>query len=141
MSISVDRLGFRLSAWLVAFAMMSALSLSDTAYASEETLDNSALNSLALSGIWEAQERDMGYWSWNDDQSVCLRIFGPTDDCADKGTWSVSEGVLCYEIGWWGDVYGHRDNCFTVIDLGDGLYDARFHTEIGSRFITFRVLE
>jgi hypothetical protein len=106
-----------------------------------EALDGSAINELAQDGKWVADD-DWGIWSWAKDGTVCLRLLGPNSDCADKGTWAIDGDVMCYELGWWGESYDMRSNCFTVEALGDGKYEALHHGgAMVSTFIVFSIVE
>ena len=118
------------------------LGLHSTSPSAAQELDGNALGNLALQGTWAAQDKNYGYWSWGEDKSVCFRLFEPKGDCADTGTWTIDDNVMCYELSWWGESYQIRKNCFTVVPLEDGLYDALYHeSAVGSTFIKFEVLE
>jgi hypothetical protein len=106
-----------------------------------QELDGDAIKQLALQGKWVADD-DWGIWSWAKDGTVCLRLLGPNSDCADKGTWAIDGDVMCYELGWWGESYDMRSNCFTVEALGDGKYEALHHGgAMVSTFIVFSIVE
>ncbi len=127
---------------LAILGLMLTFSLLANSPSKAQALDGSAIQKLANQGIWAAEERDMGYWSWSEDDTVCLRIFGPDGDCADTGTWSIDGDVMCYELTWWGEGDGYRINCFTVVALGDDRYEALYHGgAMVSTFIHFKVLE
>jgi len=122
-----------------ALALMLMLLASFSAKA--QALDGNAVNQLALKGSWAAED-DFGFWNWDEDGTVCLRFLDPNSDCADKGTWTIDGDVMCYELGWWGESYGMRSNCFTVKALSDEKYEALYHGgAMVSTFITFSVLE
>jgi len=107
-----------------------------------EVLDGEAIRNLALRGTWAAVPSDWGYWSWSEDNTVCLRVFGPDGDCADTGTWNIDGDVMCYELTWWGESYDIRKNCYTVHPLDGGSYETRYHGgALDSVFITFTVIE
>jgi hypothetical protein len=106
-----------------------------------QALDGSEIRDLALRGVWLAQE-NWGYWSWRDDNSVCLRLFGPDGDCADTGHWAIDGDVMCYELTWWGESYDVRQNCFTVHSKGGFHYETRYHGgALDSVFFSFIVIE
>lgn len=110
--------------------------------AEAEGLDGKALEKLALQGMWEAEHAEYGLWNWNDDGTVCLRVGSKDGECADTGTWSVGDNVLCYELTWWGETAGERKNCFTVQALDDGRFETLFHGGVMvSRMFVFKVLE
>ena len=126
----------------LAVAMFSILTIQPATSAESQALNKDALTKLALQGTWQARH-DYGFWSWGEDNSVCLRLFGLNEDCSDTGTWKIDEDVLCYELTWWGKSYGIRKNCFTVVALDDGRYEALYHNSKldQSVFINFEVLE
>ena len=87
-------------------------------------------------------QNDWGYWSWKKDKSVCIRLIEKNAKCADTGTWTINDNVICYEFTWWGKAYDVRKNCFTVHALGDDHYEALYHGgAMVSTFIKFEVLE
>jgi hypothetical protein len=47
--------------------------------------------------------------------SVCLRLHDSTGDCEDSGSWAVDGDFICYDLEWWGEVYGQRDACINVV--------------------------
>ncbi len=127
---------------LVILGLMLAFGLLANSPSNAQALDGSAIQKLAMQGTWAAEERDMGYWSWSEDNMVCLRLFGPDGDCADTGTWSIDGDVMCYELTWWGEGYQYRINCYTVHALGDGRFEALYHGGVMvSKFITFTVIK
>ena len=99
----------------LAWSLLVSMVLFSGSGAAAEELDGSAVEDLALQGIWAAEEDGYGYWSWNEDRSVCLRLNDPTGDCADTGTWAVDGDFICYELEWWGEAYGQRDACISVV--------------------------
>jgi hypothetical protein len=106
-----------------------------------QALDGSEIRDLALRGAWLAQE-NWGYWSWSDDNSVCLRLFGPDGDCADTGRWTIDGDVMCYALTWWGESYDVRQNCFTVHSKGGFHYETRYHGgALDSVFFSYIVIE
>ena len=122
-------------------ALAVAMSLAGGSPAVAQQLDGPAVQDLALSGTWDA-EGEWGYWTWSADKTVCLRIFGPEDNCADTGTWNIDGDVMCYALTWFGSAYDVRENCYTVRALGDGKYETRYHGgALDSVFITFSVLD
>ena len=124
-------------------AMFSILMVQPATSIEPAVLDSNALTKLALQGTWQPKRGAFGHWSWGEDKSVCHRMFGLKEDCSDTGTWEINDNVLCYELTWWGESYGIRKNCFTVVALDGGRYEALYH---GSKvdhsvFINFEVLE
>ena len=128
--------------YLVSLGWAITLGLLTSTSAVAQALDGAEIKELALGGTWAAEETDMGYWNWSEDDTVCLRVFGAEGDCADTGTWSIDGDVMCYELKWWGQGDGYRINCFTVVALGDDRYEALYHGgAMVSTFIHFAVLE
>jgi len=108
----------------------------------EQELDGSAVEKLALQGTWAAEENSYGYWSWNEDGSVCLRLDEPGGDCADTGTWSIDGNFICYELEWWGEAYGQRDACLSVVAHDGTPYEVLFQGDaLVSTMFHFTVLE
>ena len=106
-----------------------------------QALNGTAVQKLALQGTWLADRMGRHYWSWGADNTVCLRYFNETGDCADTGTWTINGDVMCYELTWWGESYDVRTNCFTVHVLSDDRYEALYHGgAMVSTFIHFGVL-
>ena len=107
-----------------------------------QALNGTALQKLAVQGTWAAEEAELGYWSWKEDNSICLRKIEKSGKCTDTGTWSITGDVLCYKLTWLWKSYGYDDNCFTIQALKDGRYEALFHGgAMVSTFIYFGVLE
>ena len=131
----------RTLAMYLVVAMFSILMIQPATSAEPQALNNNALTKLALQGTW--QTKRFGFWSWGEDNSVCLRLLGLNEDCSDNGTWKIDENVLCYELTWWGNSYQIRKNCFAVVALDGDRYDALFHdSKVDySVFINFEVLE
>ena len=64
----------------VGAALAISLGLLSSSPAFAQTLDGDAIRDLALQGTWTA-ENDFGFWSWSEDNTVCLRkgrVFDPT---------------------------------------------------------------
>ena len=107
--------------------------------ASQE-LEGNALKRLALQGIWEAEHAEYGFWKWNTDGTVCLRVGNKDGKCTDTGSWYVADNVLCYELKWWGNTAGERKNCFTVQPLKDGRFETLFYGALMvSRMFAFKL--
>ena len=98
--------------------------------AAAQELDGSAVEKLALQGIWAAEENGYGYWSWNEDGSVCLRLFEPNGDCADTGTWAIDGDFICYELAWWGEAYGQRAACISAVAHEGMPYEVLFQDDV-----------
>ena len=132
----------RALAMYLVVAMFSILMIQPATSVEPQALNKDALTKLALQGTWQARDA-YGFWSWGEDNSVCLRLLGLNEDCSDTGTWKIDEDVLCYELTWWGKSYGIRKNCFTVVALDGGRYEALYHDSKldHSVFINFEVLE
>jgi hypothetical protein len=112
---------------LASLGLMLTLGLLANSPAEAQALNGTAIQKLALQGTWLADRMGRHYWSWGADNTVCLRYFNETGDCADTGTWTINGDVMCYELTWWGEAGGVKVNCFTVHALGDGRYEARYH--------------
>ena len=122
--------------------LIITLGFFSSSLANAQALDEKAIQDLALQGTWAAEKKDWGYWSWSEDNTVCLRVISADGDCADTGTWTVDGNVMCYELTWWGKSYDVRKNCFTVHALGDGRYETLYHGgAMVSTFITFKVID
>ncbi len=121
--------------------LMLALSLIANSPAVAQALDGPAIQKLALQGMWAA-EHDWGYWSWKEDNTICLRKVEKIGNCTDTGTWSITGDVLCYKLTWMWKSYELNDNCFTIQALKNGRYEALFHGgAMVSTFIHFKVLD
>lgn len=115
---------------------LSMIVTSPTAAVSQEQ-DATAAKEIALQGVWDAHAEGYGYWTWDKDGSVCLRLNDPAGDCADSGTWAMKGDSICYEFEWWGEgedvkaacisVIAHKDQPFEVIILGDTMNATMFH--------------
>jgi len=127
---------------LLAIAIALAFCVFTAPASFADPFDAAALRELALSGVWTTEETDMGYWTWNEDGTVCLGLFEPSGECDDRGTWTIDGDAMCYALEWWGEMYGYRENCFTVQPIGDGRYQALYREESQVPvFVTFSVLE
>ncbi len=127
---------------LVGLALMLTLGLLASSPAAAQALDGNAIQKLALQGTWAAEYPEWGNWSWNKDETVCLRVGGTEGKCADTGTWVINDNVICYELTWWGEAVGDRKNCFTAQALGDGRYETLYHGgAMVSTMYFFKVLE
>jgi hypothetical protein len=127
---------------LASSGLVLALGLLASAEAAAETLDSATLQNLALQGTWAAEDAEIGYWSWNKDKTVCLRIGSAGGNCADTGTWKINDNVICYELSWWGESNDDRKSCFTVQAHGDGRYETLYHGgAMVSTYYYFNVLE
>lgn len=127
---------------LASLGLMLALGLLANSPAEAQQLDRAAIQNLALQGTWAAEDSEWGNWSWNKDETVCLRIGETEGNCADTGTWVINENVVCYELTWWGESSGVRKNCFTAQALGDGRYETLYHGgAMVSTMFFFKVLE
>ncbi len=127
---------------LVSLGLMLTLGLLAKSPAEATELDGAAIPKLALQGIWIAEHPEWGNWSWNKDETVCLRVGETEGKCADTGTWVINDNVICYELTWWGEASGVRKNCFTAQAPGDGRYETLYHGgAMVSTMFFFRVLE
>jgi len=107
-----------------------------------EELGGEAVRQLALQGTWETEHAEYGSWTWSADNTVCLRVGAKDGDCADTGTWTITNNALCYELTWWGESAGERKNCFTVQPIDEGRYETIFHgAAMISRMFVFKVLD
>ena len=126
-------------------ALAISLGLLSSSPAFAQTLDGDTIRDLALQGTWAAQGAVSGFWSWSEDNTVCLRmgrVFDPDGDCADTGNWSINDNVMCYELTWLWESYDVRKNCYTVHPLEDGRYETRYHGgALDSTFTIFTVIE
>ena len=133
-------LRFKLQTCSLALSLLSIVAT--ISHAAAQELDGKALERLALQGMWEAEHAEYGFWAWNGDGTVCLRVGNKDGECTDTGHWSVADNVLCYELKWWGDTAGERKNCFTVQALKDGRFETLFHGgTMVSRMFVFKVLK
>jgi hypothetical protein len=127
---------------ILAGSLIFTIALFSGSVAAAQELDGSAVKDLALQGIWDAQERGYGYWSWNEDGSVCLRKNDPTGDCDDTGTWAIEGNFICYELEWWGESEGLRVACISVIAHEGKPYEFIFQGDaMNSTLFTFKLLE
>ena len=125
---------------LTSLGLMLTLGLLFNSPAEAQALDGTAVKDLALQGTWAAQD-GYGYWSWKEDNSVCIRLFEKDAKCADTGTWTINDNVICYEYTWWGKSNGVGTNCITVHALGDDRYETLHHGgAMVSTFFKFKVL-
>ena len=121
--------------------LMLTLVLLSNSPAMAQALDGTAIQKLALQGMWIAKPGGWGNWSWKEDKTVCLRLNKTSGKCVDTGTWEIKGDVMCYKLTWWGKAYDVKNNCYTVQALKDGWYEALFHGgAMVSTFIKFRVL-
>ncbi len=127
---------------LASLALVLTLGLLANSPAQAQALDGTAIQKLALQGIWVAEHPEWGNWSWNKDETVCLRVGATEGKCADTGPWVIKDNAICYELTWWGEVSDVRKNCFTAQALGDGRYETLYHggAMVSTMFI-FKVLE
>lgn len=122
--------------------LIIVLGLHSGTHAASESLDSAALQKLSLQGTWAAEDAEVGYWTWNKDKSVCLRLGSAEGKCADTGTWAINDNVICYELTWWGESNNDRKTCFTVKSHGSGRYEALYHGgAMVSTYYHFSVLE
>jgi hypothetical protein len=127
---------------LASLGLILTLGLLANSPAEAQELDSAAIQNLALQGTWAAENPEWGNWSWNKDETVCLRVGDTEGKCADTGTWVINDNVICYELTWWGGTVGERKTCFTAQALGDGRYETLFHGgAMVSTFYYFKVLE
>ncbi len=126
---------------LASLGLMLTLGLLANSPVEAQALDGPAIQKLALQGMWAA-ENDYGYWSWKEDNSICLRKIEKSGKCTDTGTWSITGDVMCYKLTWLWKSYGLNDNCFTIQALKDGRYETLFHGgAMVSTFFHFKVLD
>ncbi len=127
----------RFASW----ALIISLGLLSSSQADAQALDGTAIKNLALQGTWASQD-GWGYWSWKEDNSVCIRLFEQDADCADTGTWTINDDVICYEFKWWGKPNDVRSQCVSVHALGEDLYETQYHGgALVSTFFKFKVPE
>jgi hypothetical protein len=119
--------------------VLAALLLDQQAGATEVAAD--ALKDLATGKTWFASNTISGNqatsWSWKADGTVCMWIGSPSGKCSDDGTWKIVDKRICYRLTWWGKSYDMMSACFSVMDLGDGSYEATLPS--GTFFLKFRV--
>ena len=126
---------------LASLGLLLTLGLLANSPAEAQALDGPAIQKLALQGTWAA-ENDWGYWSWKEDNSICLRKIEKSGKCTDTVTWSITGDVLCYKLTWLWKSNDVNANCFTIQALKDGRYEALFHGgAMVSTFIHFKMLE
>ena len=127
---------------LAGLGLIFTLGLLANSPAEAQELDSAAIQNLALQGTWEAEDPEWGNWSWNKDETVCLRVGDTEGKCADTGPWVINDNVICYELTWWGETVGDRKNCFTARAHGDGRYETLYHGgAMVSTMYFFKVLE
>ncbi len=127
---------------LAGFVLILTLGLLANSPAEAQELDSAALQKLALQGTWVAEYPEWGNWSWNKDETVCLRVGDTEGICADTGPWSINDNVICYELTWWGEAVGDRKNCFTVQAHSNGRHETLYHGgAMVSTMFFFKVLE
>lgn len=127
---------------LASFALIIMLGLVANSAAEAQELDSAAVQKLALQGSWVAEHLEFGSWSWKKDETVCLRVGDTKGKCADTGTWTLNDNVICYELTWWGETVGDRKNCFTVQAHGEDRYETLYHGgAMVSTMFFFKVLE
>ncbi len=100
---------------LVAALMASSPGLADP-------LPADAIQALMSQAPWEMQTGgETNYFVWNDDGSLCVRMYDPAaDSCDDEGIWSFDGSEICYELTWWGSAYGQDAACVTVEPVAEG---------------------
>ncbi len=126
---------------LANLVLLLTLGLLANTPAEAQALYGTYIQKISLQVTWTA-ENGYGYWSWKEDNSVCIRLFENDADCADTGTWTRNDDVICYEFTWWGKSNDVRTNCITVHALGDDRYDALHHGgAMVSTFFHFKVLD
>lgn len=109
--------------------------------AQAQALDGAELRDLALRGTWSAS-LGYGYWTWKEDNTVCLRLHEPNENCSDTGTWKIDGNKLCYEYTWWGQAEDMRELCLTIIALDGGQFEVRHEGEkVTSTIFRFQVLD
>ena len=127
---------------LAGFVLILTLGLLANSPAQAQELDSAAIQNLALQGTWAAEHPEWGNWSWNKDETVCLRVGDTEGKCADTGTWKINDNVICYELTWWGKASGVRKNCCTVQAHGDGRFETLYYGgAMVSTMFFFEVLE
>ena len=125
---------------LKCLGLILALGLFSISQAAAETLDGDAVKKLALQGMWVSDDKNYGNWSWNQDNSVCLRLVTKKGDCADTGTWKIDGNLICYKLSWWGKSYDINSQCVSIKTLGNGRYEALYDGgAMVSTFIKFTV--
>ncbi len=126
---------------LASLALMLMLGLLASSPVEAQALDGMAIKALALRGTWASQD-GWGFWSWKEDNTVCMRLFEKDADCADTGTWTINDDVICYEFKWWGKPNDVRSQCVSVHALGEDLYETQYHGgALVSTFFKFKVPE
>ena len=105
-----------------------------------DNLDADSTKKVVLDKTWTVEEFDGPgnfYWTWNSDGTLCLRLHGETGNCDDTGHWTMKDGRVCYELGWWGKADGMNSECFRVSKLNQNRYGAFFDS--GLTFFKFAV--
>jgi hypothetical protein len=120
--------------------MAAAIFLIAGAPAQAQALDGLAIKELALRGTWNAQSSGWGFWSWDEDGSVCLRLNEPTGECSDTGTWAIDGDSICYEFEWVWESEGQRALCLHINDLG-GHYEAQHKGLVATSLFKFEVID
>jgi len=120
-------------------AMVAVLLWGPQAGAAE--LAGDALKALTAGKTWTASKtldgNQASFWKWKADGTVCLWLGSQEGKCTDDGTWKIADKRICYQFTWWLKSSGLMSACFSVVDLGNGNYEAKHPS--GSRFLAFRV--
>jgi hypothetical protein len=120
-------------------AVAAALFFSRQAGGAE--LSDDALKVLTTGKIWTTSktvnEDGVSVWKWNSDGTLCLRLGSQDGKCTDEGTWKIVDKRICYKFTWYLKSFGLISECFSVVNLGNGNYEAKL--PLGTRFLAFRV--
>ena len=108
---------------------------------SAEQLDAAQTEAVLLGGPWKATDTGVvyNYWFWNADGTLCLKANDPkVESCDDTGSWSRDGNEVCYELQWWGQVYGLDKGCIHIdkVESGYEIIDAN-----GMTSLRFTILE
>lgn len=107
-----------------------------------DNLDTDSTKKVLLDKTWAVEEFDGPghyYWAWNSDGTVCLRLHDETGDCDDTGSWTMNDGRICYELGWWGKADGMISECLRVSEPDQDRYEALLDN--GLTLFKFSVLQ
>lgn len=125
----------------VALWLSAVLLLPIATPTSARELNATQTEAVLLGGPWKATDTGAvyNYWFWNTDGTLCLKANDPkAEGCDDTGSWTRDGNKVCYELQWWGRVYGLDKGCFHVDEVESGyeIIDAN-----GMTSLRFTILE
>ena len=91
-----------------------------------DTLNAEAVKGVLVGKIWVAKGLTgpaENYWEWEENGSLCLRVFKESGNCDDVGSWKLEADRVCYNLAWWGAYTGHASQCVRVSEPMTGHYE------------------